>query len=47
MKEKIAKTIACNAKKIAYGSVGKSIVIGAYEIKPPKALLNRKRCIKE
>lgn len=45
MKEKIAKRIAkrivCSAEKIAYRSVGKSIVFGVYEIKPPKELLNK------
>ena len=47
MKEKIAKKIVCNAEKIAHWSTGKSCAIGAYEIKPPKELLNKKRDYKE
>lgn len=47
MKEKIAKRIACIAEKMAYKSVGKSILLGVYEIKPPKELLNKKRDYKE
>lgn len=47
MKEKIVKKIVCNAEKIAYRSAGKSNAIGAYEAKPPKELLNKKRDYKE
>ena len=43
MKEKIAKKIACMAKKKAYESVGKSFPKGVQEIKPPEELLKRKK----
>ena len=43
MKEKIAKKIACMAKKKAYESVGKSFPLGVHEIKPPEELLKRKK----
>lgn len=43
VKEKIANIIAHNAEKIAFKSVGKSILIGAYEVKPPEELLKKKK----
>lgn len=46
MKEKIAKTISCMAEKAAYKSAGESFPMGAYEIKPPKELLEKKRSVK-
>ena len=47
MKEKIAKHIAHIAKKAAYKTVGKSFVIGSYEITPPNELINKNRRCKK
>lgn len=46
MKEKIANAITLMAKKAARKTVGKSFLIGSYEIKPPRELLDKKGCTK-
>lgn len=46
MKEKIAREIVRMVEKAAYRTVGKSTMIGVYEIKPPEELLKKKRLIK-
>lgn len=45
--KRLAKIIVKVAEKIAYRNVGKSLSIGTYEIKPPKELLDNKRCNRE
>lgn len=47
MKEKIAKEIVRIAEKAAYKNVGKSTILGTYEIKPPEELLKKKECNKK
>ena len=47
MKKKLAAKMVQLAEKAAYKAVGKSIPIGAYEIKPPEELLKKKRFNKE
>lgn len=46
MKRKIVKKIVFIAEKAAYRGVAKSWTLGAYEIKPPKELLDKKRSVK-
>lgn len=46
MRERIANAIVQIAEKAAYKAVGKSFHLGVYEIKPPKELLDKKRCDK-
>lgn len=47
MKKKIAKRIVRIAEQVAYWNIGKSILIGTYEITPPKELVNKKKGSKE
>jgi len=47
MKEKVAGKIVKVAELKAYKTVGKSLTLGIYEIKPPAELLQRKKANKQ